>query len=576
MKHLILFGATLFSTALHGQSVTYVQYSSSVSAHDLIITEVLADPSPQQGLPPVEFVELLNRSQQDIDLTGWTFYEGSAKNLPSKVLPAGSYLIVCAASDTAWFTGYGITAGLSSFSLTNSGEKIAIRAPSGLSIDSLTFSDSWYGGTYKGDGGWTLERVDTSFVCFHRNNWLPADNSVGGTPGQPNSVAALFSDNEPPVPLRAYCPDATSVKVIFSEALEPVYIDSIEVSLTSGNQVADVISGGSDNGSILILLADSVKRGIVYECVIGNVRDCPGNKMEAQQILKYGLPDTLLPPDVVINEVLFNPPIDGVDFIELYNRGTVIADLTLFTVLSYDEETGQPDEVSEIDGEPWLLFPGAYAIVTESPSAIAAHYRSPYPAGFVMLEDLPAMNIDAGEIGVLFKGDVIDRFEYNEEYHFDLLNDVKGISLERIDPFRTSADISNWHSAAETAGFATPGSRNSQFATGEFPQAEVFAAPEIFSPDNDGLDDVVTFHVQTPGAGYIGSVVIYHSEGRPVKQLASQQLTGTENTYSWDGTTDWGSRAPLGLYVAVLQFFSIEGDVRQYKVPVVLAVKFER
>jgi hypothetical protein len=72
---LLFFGAPFFCSALYGQTVTTEPFSSAAFTHDLIITEVLADPSPQLGLPPVEYVEIYNRSSQPVNLDGWTFFE---------------------------------------------------------------------------------------------------------------------------------------------------------------------------------------------------------------------------------------------------------------------------------------------------------------------------------------------------------------------------------------------------------------------------------------------------------------------------------------------------------------------
>ena len=57
----------------------------------------------------------------------------------------------------------------------------------------------------------------------------------------------------------------------------------------------------------------------------------------------------------------------------------------------------------------------------------------------------------------------IDDFGYDDEMHFALLSTKEGVSLERINFDRPSIDKSNWHSASELAGFATPAYENSQF-----------------------------------------------------------------------------------------------------------------
>ena len=48
--------------------------------------------------------------------------------------------------------------------------------------------------------------------------------------------------------------------------------------------------------------------------------------------------------------------------------------------------------------------------------------------------------------------------------HNKLLNDFKGVSLERINPSMPTNQSSTWQSAAQAAGFATPTYRNSQYS----------------------------------------------------------------------------------------------------------------
>ena len=53
------------------------------------------------------------------------------------------------------------------------------------------------------------------------------------------------------------------------------------------------------------------------------------------------------------------------------------------------------------------------------------------------------------------------------------MNNPEGYSLERVDPLRPSSDNSNWQTAADVAGRATPGFLNSQYAPAPATSGEI-------------------------------------------------------------------------------------------------------
>jgi hypothetical protein len=58
--------------------------------------------------------------------------------------------------------------------------------------------------------------------------------------------------------------------------------------------------------------------------------------------------------------------------------------------------------------------------------------------------------------------------------------------LERLDILLETQNTNNWKSAAEHAGFATPGYQNSQYIA--ITESDEFTIiPKVISPDNDGL-----------------------------------------------------------------------------------------
>ena len=131
--------------------------------YDIVIDEIMADPTPVVQLPTNEWLELKNTTTFPINLQGWKLGKttGESGPMPSFVLPAGGYVIVCTGSAVPAMSVYGPTISVTSFpSLNNDADKIYLRAPQGLIVHSVNYTDAWYKNELKKDGGWTLEMID--------------------------------------------------------------------------------------------------------------------------------------------------------------------------------------------------------------------------------------------------------------------------------------------------------------------------------------------------------------------------------------------------------------------------------
>jgi len=553
-----------------------VTKNSSISAvpFSIVITEVMADPDPPSGLPAQEYCEIYNRDSVPVNLSGWTFYDGTSRALPAVIINPGEYVIICDDGDTSLFSAFGKFAAISSISLTNTGEKLAIRDPFGIPIDSVIYSDTWYGSSFKKDGGWSLEKLDVDFTCPASNNWLPSEHPLGGTPGALNSVAGTILDEEPPVLLRSFCVDSVSVILVFNESLDPdVALSLSNYFITPANIPVEAFFEDAFLQRIRLTLNSPITPGIINTVTVSQLTDCSGNTIAPGSNSRFGIGDSIFNTGLVINEILFNPFTDGFDFVELYHSGNGIIDISKFKIESIDPETGVPDESEKIVEEPWLLFPGDYLVLTENPSVVSMQYQSSYPFNFMEVPNLPSMNIDEGHIAISVDVKIVDQIHYFETFHFELLEDYKGISLEKINPKFQSGYTSSWHSAAASAGFATPGLKNSQYADVNPGGNQVSLFPEIFSPDNDGVDDVVTITLKTGTPGYISNTWIYNSNGQIILDQAKNTLLSTSDAFIWDGITDSGTRAPAGIYIAVVEVFNLQGSVQKYRMPFVVAIK---
>ncbi|MBL0340239.1 MAG: gliding motility-associated C-terminal domain-containing protein [Bacteroidetes bacterium] len=471
--------------------------------------------------------------------------------------------------------GYGKYAGVSSLSLTNGGEKISIRDPQGFPIDSVTYSDSWYGSSYKKDGGWSLERVDTTYSCPNPTNWKPCEHIQGGTPGQQNSVAGTIIDNIPPILLRAFCNDSASVILVFNEPIDPNSVANINnYSVNNSLLLTSAGISGENNQRIRIKFQYPVLPSTVYTIEVSGIADCSGNNLLSGSTTRFGIADSIRKNEIILNEVLFDPFESGFDFVEIFNKSRKIKDLNELKISAINQSTNEPEALFFVTEEPWLIFPDEFLVITENSSVVASQYYSSYPFHFLQINQLPGMNIDEGHIAIIAGGQRIDEFKYNKSYHFELLNNTKGISLEKINPTFNSMDASSWHSASTVAGFATPGFKNSQFSELGIAQKNASVTPEIFTPNNDGKDDFVTFSIVSGSPGYISNIWIYNVSGQVIFTQNKNNLSGTSEIFTWDGVGDDGTLAPFGIYIALLEVFNLKGAIQKYKLPFVVAVKF--
>lgn len=569
MKYLFFF--LLASSFFFKMPESIAQGSSSPL---LVITEVMADPSPAVGLPDAEYVEIYNRSAAPVSLAGWTLYDGSVRTLPPVVMQPGEYRIICTQQNAPLLSVFGLVAEVNSLSLLNSGELISLRDNNGVAVDSLMYSDSWYGSSFKKDGGWSLERKDHDFICFNPSNWTASVNMNGGTPGMINSVSAAFTDSDPPVLWRAWCPDSLSVLLIFSEPVDPAGIGDVQnYSLSDGLQILQPGFYDASNTRILLLLSTPLQYSKIYSVDIKNLRDCPGNFVSLPEPVRFGLPDTGEAVSVSINELLFDPFAGGYDFVELYNRGSGAVDLKTLKLSGFDKITGEVISLEVITEEAFLIFPGEHVVLTENAEMVAAYYYSSYPKGFVEVPEMPSMNSDQGKIGLWYGERLLDAVQYDDGMHFELLSSTDGTSLEKIHPDRSSSDRTAWHSCSPAAGYATPGLRNSVYSDSPGRERQITIQPEIFSPDNDGFDDLITFSINSNKPGSIGNILLYNSAGQIIYTHRYNQLLASSDAFTWNGINDRGVISPPGIYVAIVEIFTLDGKTEYYKLPFVVAEK---
>lgn len=547
---------------------------------DVVINEVMADPDPPVLLANEEYVELANTTSFPIRLQDWTITVGTTTRvLPLCSVPADSFIVLTSAGSEPLFPGVNV-AGVTSFpTLTNTSGTITLRDANGNLMHTISYTDNWYRNSAKASGGWSLEQIDPNNPCAGSANWTASDATAGGTPGTPNSVYALNADNTLPeiVRVSVYAPD--SIRAWFSEPMDSATIANAGLYYVD-NSIGYAVAAypvGPDFKSVLLKYGNSLSPGVTYHLTATTqLSDCVGNALVSNPV-PFALPEAVAPGDIVINEILFDPLEGGSDFVEIYNRSDKVIDLAQVVICTKDTIANVLLEIAVIAPEGFLLFPGEYLVLSENITDV----QTQYPASTdlrrcLQMDDIPSMNVD-GDVVILTDMNfvTVDMLVYSSDWHFPLLQETKGVTLERVDFNRTTQDATNWHSASEDAGYGTPTQKNSQFnAAGTADDGAVTITTEVFSPDNDGYQDVVTINYLFSTPGLVANITIYDARGRLVRTLLTSELLGTEaGSFSWDGTMDDRSKARVGTYVIFFEAFGTDGTVKQYKRVCVLAAK---
>lgn len=528
---------------------------------DVVINEIFADPDPSMGLPLVEYLELYNNTNKIIDLSGLRIAdETSLSNiLIGKILP-NEYIIVCDNNNINEFTPYGKVIGVTSMpSLNNASDRAGLITNTGLFIHQVNYLDTWYNDEVKKDGGWSLEMIDPNNPCGESSNWIASTKWFGGTPGTQNTVFGSNPDNNSPTLINAVALNDSTVQVTFDETL---FLGTITV-----NNGIIISSTVPTNGKIYTLnLSNKLTFQTTYTVTATGISDCIGNT--GNSTFSFSLPEQGNVGDIVINEVLFNPFTGGSDFVEIYNNSTKYINLQNWELANFDNDSISNRKI--ISTQPFVLMPNQFLVLTKDVANIKMEYINAKQDRILQMSTLPTYNNSEGHVYLMNNlNQAVDNFKYNEKMHFALLNDFKGVSLERIDYNRLTSDNTNWHSAAEDAGYATPGYENSQYQNVEITD-EISISPETFSPDNDGIDDVVNISYQFAEAGYVANIVLYDAKGRLIKNLLLNELLGTKGTFSWDGINENNEKAAIGIYIIYFEAFQLNGDTKKFKKTCVL------
>lgn len=512
---------------------------------EIIINEVMADPLPEVGLAAYEYVELYNRSPIALNLADYVWSDAGTQNgLPAYTMPPYSYVILCPSAAQAAFLLFGTALGIDNWpSLNNDADQLKLHSKNGRLIDSLSYASSWWKDAEKAQGGWSLERIDSGQFCLTQENWSASNAAAGGTPGSLNSLSAPLPDTLKPALsyFKQSFPD--SVWLVFNRPLHlmpdfSLFFDGIRYP----------VSGLQGDTSIIWLVNIPIDQQLKALKISGMI-SCSGAVL-ADTILWLAWPEQADAGDWRITEVCFQPKSNQAAYVELYNASTKLLSLDELLLTNHAIGQGIPLATGI-----QIIEPGAWICLSRSVTGV----KNDYPVHGKYFQELsrwPSMPQAGGELRIYRKdGLLIDQMYYEPGMHHQLLQQTKGISLELVQ----TKGKPKWHSAANPPG-GTPALPNSQQQIQSASSNKIFTfEPRIFSPNQDGRDDLLGICWQEQPAAGLLNIQIFNMQGQLVRHLVNQAVAASSDCVYWDGSTDSGQIAGSGRYLVRCELFWLDG-----------------
>jgi hypothetical protein len=424
---------------------------------ELVISEIMADPEPQVGLPEVKYVEIHNTTSDLISMKDVAYSDNTKSALlPNQNIASGEYILLSStsASVISALQPFGKVIGVSSFPEPNTtGDDLSLRNPNGELLHSVFYDDDWYRDDDKNDGGYSLEMIDTSLPCLGFENWTASDDNSGGTPGSQNSVFGNQPTDSNFEVTRVSLISPSSVTVTFNRNLSDTQLTTSNISIISGSETISVSQITQSSPNSFRLTTQPLSPDKAYEIAISSLTDCAGNTLEGNSTI-IGIGRTPDFGDLIMSEIFADPtPQVGLpdgEFVELHNTTSFGLELS-GVVLS--------DGGGSVNLPSYFLPANSYVILCNSADEQAfSQFGKTIPVSI-------SLNV-SGEQLILQNpsGEFLHRADFNTSWYRSDLKADGGYSLEIIDPNFPCKEAENWNGSANARG-GTPGESSSVSGT---------------------------------------------------------------------------------------------------------------
>ena len=362
---LVLFlSVFLFSNFVHGAN------------EDIVITEICPTGCADSNY---QWVEIYNKGNDDVDLSGWRFWEGSTNHTLSTttlsveknfILKAHNYAVI-AQNDLNFFQVYPNFSALvldSSWSVLNkSGEEIGLKKGSGENdfIEKFIYKQI--------ENNHSLEKIDLSQSATDENNWQ--ENPVDNTVGQKNywSVVDNGDGNQNIKPVAKIITNSTEFKVG-----EEINFDGSQSSDSDGQIISYTWFLNNNTLSTSSIFSYSFSNAGQYSVGLQVTDDQDGVGYDNLQLNIVVENTTTTPPTnptstennyfgVVLNEFVSDPVLDEKEWVEIYNSLTSTIDLKDWKLQEGVKDSTSTKKIVSLDN---ILEPNSFLVISWNSSVL--------------------------------------------------------------------------------------------------------------------------------------------------------------------------------------------------------------
>lgn len=533
-----------------------LQINEQSENENIIITEIMVDPSPSQGLPLAEYIEIQNRGVDQYDLILEVYDHKSIAKVFIDSIRTNEYLILTDYSNKELWQNYSRVIFVEDMpSLHNTRDSIFLRLSEGARLDSIIYDIKLWPEDHR-EGGYALELSEGNYKCKSNLLWGIGTNNLAGSPGHANSFIASES--------------SLQVKVISEKFVENKYelqinqtIDHIDINASHAEYIK---STQIVNDKLTLEISDELDDELLR--INLSMHTCLGKVHDTIIYIQYKQENSY--EDILINEVLFNAYTGSSDFIELYNNSERAINLRGF-ILQTKNEQYQVVDSTIIFKYNYFLMPQEYLVLTEDKQSVMMNYRSKDKDKIIEINKLIKMSDKDGNVYLFDEtGKAIDAMQYSEAMHLSWLEDVDGRSLERRMFDRSAMYPDNWSSASDDVGKASPGLQNSQSSYQlKDSNKDFYLSKKLISPNADGFSDILELNYHLKNTSMVIRVNVFDQQGRYVTNIFYDYSISNSGVLTWDMTQNQ-VKIQNGLYLIFIEGLSDTGTYKKYKLPFIV------